>query len=175
MDFIEFLQGVPEFSQLSSAELEILEKSMLVRDYPDGYKFIEEGKTADNVYLIIDGDVVVTRKKRRGVQPINRLRAGDLFGLVSLIDHGKRSASCTAAGPVKAASLPLSAFELLETSHVPLANHFQTIVAHQLLRDMRSLTNAIRKILVEHDTLDSQAGLQAVAAEYSGPERRKQP
>lgn len=166
MSFIQFLQSVPAFKQLTNEDLSILEKSMLVQDYLGGHKFIEEGKSVDNVYLIVVGEVAVTHKRKRGVLPLNRLHSGDLFGLVALIDHGKRSATCTADGPVTAASLPRSAFELLHTANIPLANRFQRIIAQQLLRDIRALTGAIRNVMINGEGVDVPPSLQAMLKQY---------
>lgn len=123
-NLIEFLLSVPGFNMLSSDDLEMLDKIMLVDHYPDRHKF----KSADNIYLIIDGDVAVRYKNKHGIFQLNRMHSGELFGLFSLIDNSKRAAICTAIGSVRAASLPRSAFELLINSKLPLANHFRRIV-----------------------------------------------
>ena len=124
INLIEFLMGIPEFNTLTNDELEMLDKIMLVDNYPDGHKF----KSDNNIYLIIDGDVAERYKKESGLMQLNHMHSGDLFGLISLINNSKQTAICSAVGTVRAASLPRSAFELLINSNLPLGNHFQRII-----------------------------------------------
>jgi CRP-like cAMP-binding protein len=140
MNLIEFLLSTPGFNMLSYDELEMLDKIMLVDNYPDGHKF----KSVNNVYLIIDGEVAVAHKQTSGIMQFNRIYSGELFGLYSLIDHSKRSATCTAVSSVRAASIPRPAFELLLKSKLPLANHFQRIADHQMVHDMHAVAGSIK-------------------------------
>ena len=129
----EFLLSVPGFNMLCDEEMEMLEKIMRVDNYASGHKF----KSADNIYLIIDGEVAVTHRKKGGTLQLDRIHTGEFFGLYALIDSSKRSAKCTAAGSVRAASLPRTAFELLFRSNLALSFHFQHILTNQVVRDMR--------------------------------------
>jgi len=159
MNLGDILRRAPEFAVLPTKELETLASSMVVRDYPDGYQFIKEGKPGDSFYIIIEGQVDVTRKTVHGVAEINHHKQCQSFGMVSLIDHGKRTASCTARGPVKVASLPRQAFEMLYNANIPLANHFLHIVARQLRNDMRNLSNQIRKAMAQENKRDVTSAL----------------
>ena len=71
---------------------------------------------------------------------MNTIRVGELFGLVSLIGSCDHSATCTANGPVTVAYLPRSAFDLLFKAHARIGNHFQLLIAQQLVHDMRAYT-----------------------------------
>ena len=44
MNLASYLKTIPDFSAISSRDLEVLEKSMLVNNYPDGHIFFHEGK-----------------------------------------------------------------------------------------------------------------------------------
>lgn len=139
-DFAEFLQTVPAFAEFSSGDLAVLERAMVVAEYPDGHEFIGEEQRASNVYLLVKGTVVVTHRRgqMRGMELIERLGPGDLFGLVALIDHRPEWATYRAAGAVTVAHLPANAFDLLFTANAPLAYHFQGLVAVQLVHDLRA-------------------------------------
>ena len=126
----DFLLGMPGFCILRDDDLEILERIMRVDNYRHGHSF----KTADNIYLIMDGEVAVTYHEESGHLQHDHAHRGDLFGLYSLIDTSKKSAHCTAISWVRAASLPRTAFELLLRSSMPLSLHFQHIVENQLAR-----------------------------------------
>ncbi|MDQ2695263.1 MAG: cyclic nucleotide-binding domain-containing protein [Pseudomonadota bacterium] len=154
MSFAEFLNTVPAFEGFSPEDLLVLDRTMVVQDFPDGHVFIQEGKYADAMYLVVRGEVVVTRRRpgRLDSEVLNRLGPGDVFGLVGLIDHGPRSASCRAAGPVQAACLPYGAFELLFKGNTHIRYRFQRLIARQLVHDIRSATALLL------DNIDQQPG-----------------
>jgi CRP-like cAMP-binding protein len=149
MDINEYLVSSPLFANFPPAELEILGRALMVERYPNEHVFIKEGKRGEAVYLIIKGKVTVTRLNRqtRNIDHLRTLNEGEWFGLIALIDHGKRTATCTAQGEVTAASLPVTAFELLYQSDAPIAHHFQYLVARQLAHDMRALNHALLDVL----------------------------
>jgi len=175
MNFSEFLQTVPQFAEFTQPELEALEKAMTVKRYPDGHVFLQEGERGDSMYLIVEGEVLVTRKHKleRGIDVLERVGPGDIFGLVSLIDNGRRSATCTTAGEVTAASLPYSAFRLLFRANAPIAHHFQYLIARQLAHDARVFNQGLREALMSGDESKMYDILQNVSYEYRGSERRK--
>ena len=59
-DFADFLETVPAFAEFTGYELSILERAMVVDEYPDGYVFLDEGRHEEFMYLIIDGEVSAT-------------------------------------------------------------------------------------------------------------------
>jgi len=168
MNLSDFLHSAREFKGMSASDIEILERSMIVQDYPDGHVFFSEGSSPDALYLILDGEVAVSHHKgeERGHVVIKRMHAGEFFGLMALIDHTRRYAACKAVGKVQVASLPNSAFDLLYTSSSRLSNRFQYVIARQLARDFRSLVSTLRQnIFADDDTPIS-------TMPYQGPERR---
>ena len=166
MRLIELLETAPEFAGLSRADVEALDRIMLEKDYPDGYEFFRQGGPAETIYLIVDGEVAVTQRHGddRGHTELKRMHSGEIFGQWALIDHTRRSACCRAVGPVRAASLPRTAFELLYATNSPLPYHFQLLIARQLARDLRSLVGTLRHTIF--------ADIAESATPYNGPERR---
>lgn len=149
MTIAEFLLSDPLFDAFTRSEIEVLEKAMSTDHYPDEHVFIKEGQRGDACYLILSGEVAVTRESKtdRGFEKVRIMGPGEMFGLIALIDHGKRAATCTAAGEVTAASLPHGAFELLFQSNAPIAHHFQFVIARQLAHDIRSYNRALLNAL----------------------------
>ena len=143
---MQFLQTVPQFADFSQSELTAFDKAFRVDTFCDGHVFIKEGGHADAIYLILHGEVEVRRRRRNeaGYALINRTRAGEIFGHVSLINNDRRGATVVAVGEVRVATLPQSAFELLFDTHAPIALHFQRLVARQLARDLRLYDEALR-------------------------------
>jgi CRP-like cAMP-binding protein len=153
MDLKEFLRTIPDLQDLGEQELTALDKAMKVEQYPDGHRFIQEGEEADEVYLIVEGVVRVTSEPQGedGLKVDKEMGPGEIFGLIGLIDHKKRSATCTAVGPVLAGSLPSTAFAMLFNISDPLAYHFQHLVARQLVHDARDMNEIIRDAIRDID------------------------
>jgi CRP-like cAMP-binding protein len=174
MNFHDFLQTVPELAELTSEETAVLERSMVVKDYPDDFEFFRENKPSKAIYLIVKGEVAVTHEKEgeRGLLEIKRLYSGEWFGLVSLIAGIKHDATCKAAGPVQAASLPREAFKFLYAANAPIALHFQRIVARQRTRDYRAMTELLHQVIFAESKDEAQAKFNELVSRYNGPDRR---
>ena len=149
MNFADFLDTVPSFKDFERHELAMLEHAMIVDDYSDHHVFFREGETADLMYLIVEGVVEATRHRPegRGYMILDRLTNGELFGLVSLIDHRPHIVTCTAIGRTTVASLPRAAFELLYKANANVGFHFQKLIARQLVHDLRTYSKALRENL----------------------------
>jgi len=173
MDIIPLLQSNPLFNSFPRSELAVLAEAMTVEQHPDGHVFIREGKRGDAMYLILEGKVAVTRfnESDKAEDLLHVMKEGEVFGLIALIDHGKRTATCKAQGTVTTASLPVSAFELLYQSQAPISHHFQQLIAHQLAHDLRVLNEALLDLLFQRAP-DSTTLLQSLSHEYRGPDRR---
>ncbi len=138
MNLTELLQNVPEFSTFKPAELDTLERALCVTTYRDGHTFIQQGKRADKMYLIVEGSVKVTRTSSKSVGfDVNKtLGRGEIFGLVSMLDQGPSTATCRAEGEAVVATLPHTAFDMLVRTQAPISNHFKELVSRQLARDV---------------------------------------
>src|SRR6266702_387986 len=55
-------------------------------EFPAGRMIVEEGSIGTDFYLILSGDATVSK----GGRVIRRLRPGDFFGEISLLDGGPR-------------------------------------------------------------------------------------
>jgi CRP/FNR family transcriptional regulator, cyclic AMP receptor protein len=104
---LHLLSAVPLFQDLSKRELsEILAVAREV-EFPAGIDIVSEGHQAVDFFLILDGEArVEVRGRRQG----KKLRPGDYFGEVSVLDGGTRSATVTTETPVWALRLDRSRF-----------------------------------------------------------------
>jgi CRP-like cAMP-binding protein/cytochrome P450 len=83
------------------------------RSVPAGETIIREGDAADFFYLLIDGEVEVSKRgSDRGKEIVARLGPGDYFGEVGILCGIPRTATVrvTPAGPARMAALPREAF-----------------------------------------------------------------
>lgn len=156
MQLTDLLQTVPMFSGFSQSEIAALDKALRVESFEDGHYFIREGARNQTMYLVIDGEVLVTRNRidAPGYDLIKKLGPGDIFGLISLIDAGNCTASCRASGTVQAASLPRAAFDLLMHNNTSIARHFKDVVARQLNHDMQVPYDKIADLIETGSTSD---------------------
>ena len=147
MDIPGFVRSLPAFARLGQQELGALCAAFMVESHPAGHAFIREGDRADAVYLLFEGEVGVGRELTGGWKEISRLRSGDLFGLIALVDSGLRSASCRAETAVVVGSMPRNVFTFVFNAHAPVGLAFQDALCNQLARDFRRLDNRIQRAL----------------------------
>jgi CRP-like cAMP-binding protein len=162
------------FVDFTQDDIDALTHAMSIDEHPDGYGFINEGDRGESLYMLVQGKVQVTRQSynKKGTEFIEYFKKGALFGLISLIDNGKRSANCQAYGRVTVASLPQSAFVLLCNSNSNLSQRFQFLIARQLARDTRVYNKALREIISNGNANKFYGILRKASYEYRGPERR---
>lgn len=150
MDLGYFLRVHRDFATFPDDERAALERMLTARQYPRGHVFMREGERGEAMYLILDGQVLVTRGRQADGAPriICALGPGELFGLIALIDRGPRSATCSAMSEVQAAALPAETFAALFAADAPLAHRFQALIARQLASDLRLYNAALTDLLL---------------------------
>ena len=101
------LAQVPLFSSLAPRHLKRLADLTEEQRYMEGSRVVREGDIGDTFYVILEGEAKVTSRAGRVV---NRLRPGDFFGEISLLDGRPRTASVVAGTPLTMLALPRNAF-----------------------------------------------------------------
>lgn len=85
----EALRRAPLFAGLSARQLRRLARVSGISDRREGTTVVKEGAAGSVFYVILDGKAKVTRRGRA----IARLKAGDFFGEMALLDGEPRTAS----------------------------------------------------------------------------------
>ncbi len=149
MDLRSFLKTLPAFERFSPAYIDTLADLMSVASYEPGHCFIRQGQQGEAMYLLMEGAVEVARVNEATgeAEEVRELRAGELLGLLSLVDNMAAGATCAAKEHVTAAALPREAFQKLFTSAPPIGHHLQYMVAVQLARDLQERNKALRSLL----------------------------
>lgn len=97
---IEFLARVPLFSALTVDERTRLGSYLRATDYDEGQVVIWEGKPHEDLFVLVEGSVVVTEVVRGEVESVlARLGPGTHFGELDFIDGRNASATVTAERP----------------------------------------------------------------------------
>jgi CRP-like cAMP-binding protein len=105
------LKATPFFADvLDDKEIGMLAAHAHFVSYPRGATPIEEDGPGHAMFVVVSGEATVTVKGEP--EPVARLRAGDIFGEMSLLTGARRSATVTAATPL----------ETIEVSKQALAN-----------------------------------------------------
>jgi CRP-like cAMP-binding protein len=91
------LAQVPLFSGLAPRHLRRIGDLTEEQRYMEGARVVREGDVGDTFYVILEGQANVVSGSGRVV---NRLRPGDFFGEISLLDGGPRTASVVAETPL---------------------------------------------------------------------------
>jgi CRP/FNR family cyclic AMP-dependent transcriptional regulator len=90
----DLLAGVPLFSTLDERELDSLAARLDELHEREGHTLFRAGDPGDALYIVISGQVEVYVENPTGERIVmERARAGQFFGEVSLLDSGPRSAS----------------------------------------------------------------------------------
>jgi CRP-like cAMP-binding protein len=115
---VELLQKLELFKKLTFDETTRLGSIIQYLDVPPGTIVIEQNALGDALYVIGKGEVIVSRDADlNGVheanEEIGRLREGELFGEMSLIDDVLTSARITTAVPCRLLKMPRANFDAI--------------------------------------------------------------
>lgn len=131
-------------ASLSEADRGALADAMTVRDFADGDVLAREHEAGDTLYLVLDGQIVISAAPSGVSQELGRLGPGEWFGLLAVLDDEPRSATATAAGPVQVAALSRADYFRLCDQGDDLAVGLQLTLGAQLARDFRRLARRVR-------------------------------
>ncbi len=113
-DKADALGRAPLFANLSRSELVELAKRTEDMEVEAGRTLAREGEIGQEFFVIVDGEVVVTK----GGEEVRRLGPGDFFGEIALVwESPRRTATVTA-------EIPLRFFVLTR-------QNFRSLIAHQ--------------------------------------------
>jgi CRP-like cAMP-binding protein len=120
----QYLRSVGIFAGVSPEELRDLATRMQAREYQPGAVIVGQEDAGDSLFVITEGRVKVVLYGDSGREVIlSILRAGEIFGEMSLLDNEPRSANVIAIEPTRALVLERAAFVRYVTTspHVALA------------------------------------------------------
>src|SRR2546423_14561438 len=92
------LAQVPLFARCSKHDLEFLASRVDEVSLKPGHTLIREGQPTDSFFIVMTGNVQVTRSGK----PAARLGPGDFVGEIGMLDRGPATATVTAEGRVEA-------------------------------------------------------------------------
>lgn len=131
-DILPVLQENALFEGFSPAQLQRVAHLIHQMTVQSGDVIIQEGEVSDNIYLIKQGTVAVTKidSETQQVHKIAELTAKDVIGEISLLDNAPRSASVRALDAVTLYVLSirdLRQYSEGKASYATMASHIEQI------------------------------------------------
>jgi serine/threonine protein phosphatase PrpC len=128
----ELLGAIPLFSKLEDDELLRVLQPTESRSFSAGDTIVREGDPGEALFVILTGKVRVDK----GGEAINVLRAGEVFGEMSLVRNRARSATVVAVEPSELLVLHRRDFEAFLRDEarlgVKILSHFVHVLAERL-------------------------------------------
>ncbi|HEY8170033.1 MAG TPA: ATP-binding protein [Candidatus Limnocylindria bacterium] len=110
---VERLRVTPLFGGLEDAELTRLAELGEVVDLAPGELLIREGELADALYVVLDGELEVTKLAGTSEIPLALVGPGALQGEIAALEGGRRLASVRASGEAEVLRIPIDAIRQL--------------------------------------------------------------
>jgi serine/threonine protein phosphatase PrpC len=142
---LDILRRIPLFRHLTYKELVKVLNQTQQRSYREGQKVIEEASDGDEFYVILSGQVEVTK----GGRPLTVLSPGVHFGEMALVDRAPRSASVRARTDTRLLVLSRRAFYELVRREPVLSSKILWIFVQVLSHRLRSANEALSDALEE--------------------------
>ena len=118
-DIGEVLRGLPYFADLHRSLLDQVCGQSEQIMVPEETTIIEEDSHSEDMFVIVDGELRVTKQGTDREVVLATLGPGEVVGEIALLDNAPRTASVTANTPSTLIRIPAVAFEaLLEDSRV---------------------------------------------------------
>jgi CRP/FNR family transcriptional regulator, cyclic AMP receptor protein len=134
-EYLNHLATVPLFAGTTTRELRDIAKATVELTIDEGKEFVTQGGIGREAFIIVEGQADVSRSGKK----IATLGPGDCVGELSLLDHGPRTASVTAATPLKVLVLNPREFSGL-LDEVPTLNHKMLAALASRVRELDSQT-----------------------------------
>ncbi|MBI2323705.1 MAG: cyclic nucleotide-binding domain-containing protein [Chloroflexi bacterium] len=94
---IERLRAVPLFAGCTDKQLAFIATRVEDLDFPAGKVLTEQGKSGGEFFIVLSGEAEV----RHDGAVVNRMKAGDHFGEIALLDNGPRTATVVTTSPMR--------------------------------------------------------------------------
>jgi uncharacterized membrane protein len=168
---VSLLAEVPLFHLLDAEERAALAQMMEQASYPAGYRIFQEGEPGDRMYVVCTGQVELATTDKLGQKLVlTTAGRGDLFGEISMLDHGARNAHATVIEDAEVLVLDRGALVDFIRRRPEVALDMMAVMGGR----MRTTTNRLRQMATRNANQETQAKLTwmervtDVIADFSG-------
>jgi len=139
---------------LSAAELADIAAIVETRNIAGGTELFREGDPGDGLFLVIAGEINVTKSAPGGAHTLARLGPGGVLGEMSLVTADARSATGRALADTRVLHLPAAGFRSLLAADSVAAHKIVAAIAEVLARRLATMNNVVLE-------LSAKAGISA--------------
>jgi CRP-like cAMP-binding protein len=129
----QIISNIYLFKDLPKGLIEEICKRLELYQFPDGDRLIRQGQQGEAFFILFQGhaDVVISRGLLRRGQTVAQLKAGDIFGEMSIIMDQPCNADIIASNPVKVLAASRKLFEWLVREHEEFAKKIRKIITER--------------------------------------------
>jgi CRP-like cAMP-binding protein len=147
-DVIELIRQVAIFKDLDEGELARIGEVCRTQEFVSGEYIFREGESGNRLYLIIEGDVRISRNiPGSGEEALAILKPGALFGEMAVFDRSERSTDAISNGGTRCLTIARPDFELLLDFNRELAYKVLWSCVRLLSTRLRSTNDSLRSFL----------------------------
>jgi LmbE family N-acetylglucosaminyl deacetylase len=129
---MEFMRATEIFASLPDPQLAALAKVTSERALDDGTVISSQGELASEVYLVREGEVVITRRHDGADEEVGVCGKGSCIGEVAALGKLPRTASLVARGPTRLLALEEEELERLLQAQPEMSRALLTLLARRL-------------------------------------------
>ncbi|HVJ06372.1 MAG TPA: DUF1003 domain-containing protein [Candidatus Saccharimonadales bacterium] len=143
---VSMLAEIPMFSLLDHDERTTLSELMTEESFAAGQKIFNAGDIGDSLYIVRRGRVQVSVEDDLGESIVTgEAEAGDVFGEISMLDGGPRTATAVAVEASELFRLDRENLQELVSSHPHAALDLLTVVGRRLRSTDELLRNRVTR------------------------------
>jgi small-conductance mechanosensitive channel/CRP-like cAMP-binding protein len=157
----ERLQEVPLFVPLAEEELERLAKASTTRVFAPGEAIVRRGQEGNSMFVIVRGSVKVQIPEHDYQKTINKLKANDFFGEMSLLTGQPRTATVIAEEETEVIQIKKTALKPLFEANPELMKAICDII-----EERRALL--VQTEVAEEERSDDGAGVLSSLRKFFG-------
>jgi len=146
---LELMSKIPLFKDFDEMDLEEMARTALKERFKPGEMVFHEGDQGDKFYIILKGNVDVLKKiSDNESQTIVRLKEGDYFGEMSLVDDAPRSAGIRAVDDLSVLSISRSDLDILLNASSSISAKLYKFFVETLVKRLRDTNEKIRQFIM---------------------------
>lgn len=131
---------------LSGAEPDAIDAIVETRNVAAGTDLFREGDPGDGLYLVISGEINVTKRAPGGEHLLARLGPGGVLGEMSLVTADARSATGRSLVDTRVLHMPATRFRALLAADSVAAHKVVTAIAELLARRLATMNGLVLEL-----------------------------
>jgi len=126
------------FRELPPQDVDTVRANLQTMEFDQGDVIVRQGAPADKFFIIIDGEVEVTREEGGEQHELATLKRGQFFGEMAILRDAPRMATVTAKAPTTVFAMERDAFRGLVGQSIGTTQDFDRVIK-QRLEEIRQL------------------------------------